>query len=250
MANPQKENGYTPVANEIIEQLVKWPLNGTQMRIILTIWRYCYGFNRKNHEFSITFLMRALGLNTSQNKQVRRELKTLIELGIIQEIEKPTKNTSRKLAFNKNYEQWSKKNSGRNGPEDKLDHRSDKTEMSGLIRQKTAVEKDHQEKRFKTKSKEIIYKDDFEKFWSFYPRKVEKIAAFKAWNTRLKEGEQPESIIKAAQTYAAECKRSKTEYKYIKHGSTFLGPNKPFLDYIITNEIEPINGYRDEWAID
>jgi len=40
MANPQKENGYTPVANEILDELVKLPLNGTQLRIICVVWRF------------------------------------------------------------------------------------------------------------------------------------------------------------------------------------------------------------------
>ena len=76
------------------------------------------------------------------------------------------------------------------------------------------------------------YSKIFEAFWSDYPRKVEKKAAFKCWNTRLREGYKPEELILAAKNYAKECKAKGTEQSYIKHPKTFLGPNKPFEEYL------------------
>lgn len=70
MANPQKENGYTPVANEILEQLYRQNLNGTQFRIIMVVWRFTYGFSRREHELSETFISKAIG---THKKQVSRE---------------------------------------------------------------------------------------------------------------------------------------------------------------------------------
>src|SRR5690606_6790371 len=35
---------------------------------------------------------------------------------------------------------------------------------------------------------QVEYSEDFERFWSVYPRKVEKRRAFKCWQTRLREG--------------------------------------------------------------
>ena len=60
MASPQKEHGYTPIANEILEQICKVKLNGTQLRIIMAIWRFTYGFSRNEHEMSIGFLAKAI----------------------------------------------------------------------------------------------------------------------------------------------------------------------------------------------
>ena len=34
MASPQKENGYTPIANEILEELVKIDLLGAEFRVL------------------------------------------------------------------------------------------------------------------------------------------------------------------------------------------------------------------------
>lgn len=76
------------------------------------------------------------------------------------------------------------------------------------------------------------YTPEFEEFWSHYPRRVEKRAAFKAWKTRLKEGYKPQQLILAARNYASYCHIQGTEQRYIKHPSTFLGPNRPFEEFI------------------
>ncbi len=79
----------------------------------------------------------------------------------------------------------------------------------------------------------------FEEFWRFYPRKIEKQKALKCWKTRIKEKHDPEDIIKAAYNYAEVCKIQNTEENYIKHPATFLGPNKPFLDYLTMPKVTP-----------
>lgn len=76
------------------------------------------------------------------------------------------------------------------------------------------------------------YTAEFNDFWDSYPRKKEKIKAFKAWNARLKEKVKYEDLIKASNNYALYCKIQNIEERYIKHPSTFLGPDKPFEEYI------------------
>jgi phage replication O-like protein O len=101
MANPQKENGYTPIANEILEQLAKFKLNGIQLRILLTVLRFTYGFNRKSHNFSLTFLEESV---EADKRGLLRELKLLVNMNILVEIKDG--NRTRKLIFNKDYESW------------------------------------------------------------------------------------------------------------------------------------------------
>jgi phage replication O-like protein O len=128
MASPQTKNGYTPIANEILEQIVKLPLNATQWRIIAIVWRFTYGFSRKEHDLSVSFIIEALGFNKkTQYKQVCRELKKLIEDKILIETLAPNKNTTRKLTFNKDHDLWSKKTTGLISPLDILDQTSKKT---------------------------------------------------------------------------------------------------------------------------
>jgi phage replication O-like protein O len=103
MASPQKENGFTPIANELIEQLYKLPLNGTQFRIILVVFRYTYGFNRKEHELSETFIATAL---TTHKRQIQRELRSLIDMKVLNVVKQATFNSSRVVSFNKYYDRW------------------------------------------------------------------------------------------------------------------------------------------------
>lgn len=56
MANPQIENGYTAVANEILDNLYKFSLNGTELKVISCIFRYTFGFHRKSHKLSASFI--------------------------------------------------------------------------------------------------------------------------------------------------------------------------------------------------
>jgi phage replication O-like protein O len=103
MASPQKENGYTPIANEIMEYLVLLPLNGTQWRIVCVVWRYTYGFSRKDHELSEMFISKAIG---AHKRQVQREVIKLIKINVLTIIKKSTHTTPMILGFNKDYETW------------------------------------------------------------------------------------------------------------------------------------------------
>ena len=102
MANPQKENGYTAIANEILEHIYKLNLNGTQFRIVLIIWRFTYGFHKTEREMSLAFI--AEGIDTTRN-HVDRELKALIDRNIVS-VSGVGKGRGRLLSVNKNYDQW------------------------------------------------------------------------------------------------------------------------------------------------
>jgi len=103
LADVQLENGYTKIANKILERLALTKLSPTQFRLILVIWRYTYGFNRKDHAMSLTFLAEATGVH---KQRVKQELDKLIESNIIIVTEEGTFSKSRKLAFNKDYDTW------------------------------------------------------------------------------------------------------------------------------------------------
>ena len=102
MSNPQKENGYTGIANEILEHVMKQNLNGTQFRIILAVWRYTYGFQTKKNEMSINFIVKKIDAN---KRQVVRELNTLLERNILLVVETGPRK-SRVISFNKRYDEW------------------------------------------------------------------------------------------------------------------------------------------------
>lgn len=94
------------------------------------------------------------------------------------------------------------------------------------------------------KPEEPKYSKDFEEFWAAYPRKIGKGEAYKKYKARRNDGFSEAELLVAAQNYALQCKRQKTDQQYIKHAKTFLSENTPFVDYIPKNtkpaaQVEP-----------
>lgn len=103
MASPQVENGYTRIANELMEVIPLYKFNGTQFRILFVVLRYTYGFQRKSHELSLTFIADSTGMH---KQQIKRELDILIKNKVLIEEEPPSFNKPRIIQFNKNYNEW------------------------------------------------------------------------------------------------------------------------------------------------
>lgn len=90
-------------------------------------------------------------------------------------------------------------------------------------------EKENEKREIETKKgtekKGCRYPDEFEAFWVGYPRKVDKCAAFKAWNRaikRLKSDEAWRIISDGIEGYARHCCLDKVEQRHIKHATTWL----------------------------
>lgn len=73
---------------------------------------------------------------------------------------------------------------------------------------------------------------DFDDFWQYYPRKYKKQTALRAWTARVKDKHMPAEMIAAARIYADHCRTSHTEPRFIMHGSTFIGPDVPYLEWL------------------
>lgn len=90
----------------------------------------------------------------------------------------------------------------------------------------------------KAESGSSDYPVNFESFWKVYPRKVDKGQAYKKYQARLKDGYTPEELQEAAESYARQCAKERTEQKFIKHAKTFLGDSAPFAEFIKTKSKE------------
>ena len=102
MANPQLKNGYTKIANELLEAICRLNISGNEMRILLYIIRRTYGFNRTYAELSISEI--ADGIGTSKDN-ISRTLKKLRKINVIDH--RPNKGvTPQTVAINKNYDEW------------------------------------------------------------------------------------------------------------------------------------------------
>lgn len=101
MACPQKENGYTSIATEIVDALVKIKLSGYEYRILFVIFRKTYGWQKKEDWISLSQFVQATNIS---RPHVCRALRMLIGQNII------TKGGTRdqpRYAFQKNYDKWS-----------------------------------------------------------------------------------------------------------------------------------------------
>lgn len=99
----QLEDGYTRTANELLDHLMKAKLNGTQHSIIYCIIRNTYGFQRKSHAMSLSYISKATGCHKDL---VKRELDKLIEWKIVKVFKEATFNDSREIGINKDVLVW------------------------------------------------------------------------------------------------------------------------------------------------
>jgi phage replication O-like protein O len=102
MANPQKEEGYTAIANEIVEAICRYPFSGHELRMLLLIIRKTYGFNKTEDAVSLSQMMKALLLSKTRCSQVINRL----QLHKIVTVTENINGIGKKYKFNKDFEGW------------------------------------------------------------------------------------------------------------------------------------------------
>jgi phage replication O-like protein O len=63
MASPQKENGYTAIANEIMDALAKIRIPGEERQVLDSILRKTYGWNKCEDPIALSQFVEMTGLN-------------------------------------------------------------------------------------------------------------------------------------------------------------------------------------------
>jgi len=96
MANPQLENGYTQIANEILDALAKVKMSSYQQRVMISIIRKTYGYHKKIDRIAISQLVEMTGIHKAH---ISRTIKELIQRNIVTR-------TGNKIGFNKDYTGW------------------------------------------------------------------------------------------------------------------------------------------------
>ena len=100
MASPQKENGFTPISNELFESIYRLKINIDAMRIILFIMRKTYGWKKKRDKIALSQFVNELSM---KRQHVCRNLNKLYDMKIILRIQDDSGN---EYEINKNYEKW------------------------------------------------------------------------------------------------------------------------------------------------
>jgi phage replication O-like protein O len=183
VADVQTENGFTTIANQLIEALIAADLSGQEFRIALLIIRKTYGFKKKEDAVSLSQMITATKLSKTRCSQVINRLQ-------LQKIVTVTENIngiSKKYKFNKDFDTWQTITKNRNGY---IKVKSTVTENCNPPLRKTVSTKE-------TLTKETIqkkYNGEFLQFWNAYPNKKEKPETFKRWK-KLNGTRPPIEII-------------------------------------------------------
>ena len=98
---------FTKFPNELLEHIMCSKLNASEIKILLCVVRYTYGFHREQHELSQSFIQKATNIS---KRHLQEMTKSLISKSILIETKKATPITPRCLAINPNFDFISKLN--------------------------------------------------------------------------------------------------------------------------------------------
>lgn len=112
MASPQKENGFVPIANEIMESLakIKFPLSHYEWKILIFLFRKTYGWGKPDDEISLSQFCEGTKI---LKPHVCRALQKLIQKNIITQTGNTITQTGNggvekylSYKYQKDYENW------------------------------------------------------------------------------------------------------------------------------------------------
>jgi len=269
MAKPDIENGYTKIADELLEAICRTKTSDYEKRVFLYIIRKTYGFNKKKDWIAQVQISNGTGIHRSHVSRTIKKLeaKNMIILH------------GKEVGIQKDYEQWNVTNSGNNGVtqtgnnkvtqtgidvtqtgNEKLPKQDTKVTQTGTHNRHSTTDtsttnnkqkrdisfgKEPEDSSSSQKTKHE-YTDEFEEAWQ-YMRKRNKKKAFKAWNARIKEGIDPQLLIRCSKNYKQHLDNEETPDTYRKHGSTFFGPDHDFEDWEKPQKTTDQGNARIEW---
>ena len=100
MTSPQLENGFTQIANELLEALARIRIPGESRQILDVVIRKTYGFHKKEDPISLSQFVLATGI---KRPNIIRAIKQLININLI--IKNDTGITC-KYSINKVFTTW------------------------------------------------------------------------------------------------------------------------------------------------
>lgn len=106
---PQVEDGYTRIADELMNALCTADFTAREFRVVNFVIKQTYGWNRKSHRMSASFIAGGTGLHESRASKVLNELirrKVIIRDG----------GSRSPVSLNKHSDQWLASNGGDKNP--------------------------------------------------------------------------------------------------------------------------------------
>jgi len=100
MASPQIEEGYTKIANELLEALAKIRIPGEARQVLDVVLRKTYGFNKKSDAIALSQFVGFTGLT---KVAVCKAIKKLLQIEVITQ---KGNAIAKEYALNKHYDKW------------------------------------------------------------------------------------------------------------------------------------------------
>lgn len=102
MANPQTEDGFTKIANKLLEAIIFINLSGHEYKLLLFIIRQTYGYNKKTAKIPNSKMRKYSGLSKSRVSQIINKL----EKSNIIIVENFQSGKTKEYFLNKDYDTW------------------------------------------------------------------------------------------------------------------------------------------------
>lgn len=230
---PQIENGYTKIADEFLEALIRYRGVSEQMRCFLFILRKTWGWEKKEDQIALSQFVAATGLT---KPHICRALKSLEQQQLITA---KSGNTKAKIyRINKQFENWKLLPKKATLPKSETviaeagnDHcQSRQQALPGLATPINTIDTI----TIKTSTRDTsTINTEFDLFWSSYPKKKSKGQAKKTWAKLKKAKTFPgiQIILNAIAAQKAGHDWQQEGGKYIPHPSTWLN-NEGWLDEV------------------
>lgn len=241
MASPQKEEGYVAIANELFEAIYKADLTRNELKVLLCIIRYTYGYNTKCSQLSRNFIASQTGLSPPRITEALNNLKC-------QNITIHKNSQGRipqEISIQKDYEKWivgvrkTYQYEKRTGTEN--------VPVMGTENVPPTSNKDNYINTTYTAKNENASKSNglpgwFEEVWKAYPNKKGKSKISKKCYKELNDAGK-DTLLKAVENYKAYCNQNK--WYHPQNGSTFF--NGAWKDYL---EAEPEQSNMPDYDAD
>jgi len=101
MADVQCENGYTRIANELLEAILKADFSARELKVVLALIRFSFGYSKKSAMLSLRFLSEITNIDFAN---LSRTLKNLERKNVI--IILSINGKGREIQIVKDYETW------------------------------------------------------------------------------------------------------------------------------------------------
>jgi len=240
VASPQTEDGFTRIANELLDALICADLTKRQLRVALAIVRQTYGFNRKSDDISGSRLAAITGMARQHCNAA------LIDLDRLRVIVRESGRWGTSVSVQKDYEQWqcmilnsadtkSVSTCNQNGVTDEAEVTTKQCQVdtdsvsdrhqNGVVSDTDSVHTIDSKDNSKDSSKDTganSLEQRFESWWKLYPKKRNRGQALRSWKVIKPDTELTMQMIMATEAAKQSIDWQKQGGKFIPYPATWL----------------------------